>query len=151
MSSNRLTYDKCAYKQSLQQSVSPIEYSMDPIKFEHCRKCRMELGIVGGTSVSHISGNLIDLENDLRGQTRPYSKCPEYDYMPRDDNKLQGIEYIKPVVHPVIDTSMRHLPACQMIDYEEVPLPEPSRQYTCGVGLGPAPAPAPAPTSSRWL
>ena len=26
----------------------------------------MELGIVGGTAVSHIKGNLVDLENDLR-------------------------------------------------------------------------------------
>ena len=36
----------------------------------------MELGIVGGTGVSQIKGNLVDLENDLRGQTRSASQCP---------------------------------------------------------------------------
>ena len=40
----------------------------------------MELGIVGGTAVSQIKGNLADLENDLRGQTRSASQCPSKHY-----------------------------------------------------------------------
>ena len=54
MSSNRLIYDTCAYKKTLDQSVGPLSYVLNPIKYENCNKCRMELGLVGGTAVSHI-------------------------------------------------------------------------------------------------
>ena len=76
MSSNRLIYDTCAYKHELSQSVGPLEYVLNPMKFENCNKCRMELGIIGGSSVSHIKGNLVDLETDLLGITRKASLCP---------------------------------------------------------------------------
>lgn len=130
---NRLRYDTCAYKQALSQSVSPLEYILDPIKYEHYRKCRMELGIVGGTAVSHISGNLVDLENDLRGQNRPNTQCPSYKYLPSQDKQyIQGKEYIKPVEHPVINTQMKHLMPCQMINYGAVPADPRISPYKCG-------------------
>ncbi len=128
MSYNRLRYDQCEYKQTLMQSVAPLQYIIDPIKYEHCSKCRPELGVVGGTAVSHITGNLIDLENDLRGQTRPHSHCPQYNYIPPSGSILTSQEQYKPVQHPPIDLSMRHLPTCQFIDYPQVPnvpLPQP--------------------------
>ena len=67
MSSNRLIYDTCAYKAEITQSSNTLNYVLDPMKYENCKKCRMELGIVGGNEVSQIKGNLVDLENDLRG------------------------------------------------------------------------------------
>lgn len=122
MSMNRTTYDKCVYEQELNQSVSPLAYVMDPIQFNNCNKCRMELGVVGGTAVSHIAGNLVDLENDLRGQTRPSAQCPAYKYLPVGrGEQVQGREFIKPVEHPAIDTTPVHLPPCQMINYGAVP------------------------------
>ena len=121
MSSNRVSYDTCSYKQALKQSVAPINYSLDPIKYEHCDKCRNELGLIGGTNVSHIKGNLVDLENDLRNQNRPMTNCSEYKFIPSEDGILQGKEYIKCVEHPKIDTTMKHLPSCQFIDYKPVP------------------------------
>lgn len=132
MSMNRLAYDSCAYQESLQQSTTPLTYVLDPIKYEHCQKCRMELGIVGGTAVSHISGNLVDLENDLRGQNRPNTHCPAYKYLPPTNNILQGKEYIKPVQHPAIDTTMKHLKPCQMINYGSVPPTPQMNPYKCG-------------------
>lgn len=131
MSMNRLTYDSCAYVQSLSQSVSPLNYVMDPVKFEHCGKCRPELGVVGGTAVSHVKGNLVDLENDLRGQNRPNTHCPEFKHLPRGDGKVQGKEYIKPVCHPKVDTSMVHLKPCQLVNYGEVPLAPPMNLFSC--------------------
>lgn len=128
---NRLTYDSCAYSQDLSQSVNPLAYILDPIKFENCGKCRMELGIVGGTAVSHINGNLVDLENDLRNQNRPNTHCPSYKYLPQDGDYIQGKEYIKPVCHPKIDTRMQHLKPCQMVDYREVPLTPPLNLSSC--------------------
>ena len=116
MSMNRTTYDPCVYKQDLNQSVSPLSFVLDPIQNNNVNKCRMELGIVGGTAVSHISGNLVDLESDLRGQTRNSAQCPSYKYIPQGrDGPVQSIG------HPDIDTRLNHLAACQMIDYGAVP------------------------------
>jgi hypothetical protein len=128
---NRTMYDACSYNHELYQSVAPGSYVLDPVKYEHCNKCRHELGIVGGTAVSHISGNLVDLENNLRGQTHPVTKCPEYKYMPRCDQKVQGKEYIKPVQHPLIDTRPKHLPSCQMMSYPAVPPEPPMDRFKC--------------------
>ena len=85
--------------------------------FENTNKCRHQLGFIGGTSVSHIKGNLVDLDSELRGQTRYISKCGNNLYVPTDD----GI--IKNDKTPPIDTTMLHLPACQAIMYRSVPLP----------------------------
>lgn len=126
---NRLTYDTCAYEKTLQQSVTPLQYILDPVKYENCQKCRMELGIVGGTAVSHIKGNLVDLENDLRNQNRPNTHCPSYKFNPREH--LQGKEYIKPVQHPTINDTPLHLKACQMIDQKPVPYPPPLNFFQC--------------------
>lgn len=128
MSLSRLSYDECSYKKNLTQSVSPLNYMLDPIKYEHCNKCRMELGILGGTAVSHISGNLVDLENDLRNQTRPNTHCPSFKYLP---NEHQGKEYIKPVSHPNIDIGMKHLKSCQMFDYKPLPAQPPMNLSSC--------------------
>lgn len=139
MSSNRLIYDTCAYKTNLEQSVSPLAYQLYPGRFENCNKCRIELGTVGGTAVSHIKGNLVDLETDLKGITRKASLCPSKHYhnpCPNGDINecAPGNIQIKgsPCNSPrTIDTSMHHLPSCQMIRYKPVPLPEPMRLQHC--------------------
>jgi len=118
---NRQIYDTCAYVQELNQSVSPLSYTLDPMKFEHCNKCRPELGIVGGTAVSHVSGNMVDLENDLRSQNRPLTRCPQFKFIPRDDGFVQGKEMYKPVCHPKINTKPKHLKPCQFSSFPEVP------------------------------
>jgi hypothetical protein len=133
MSMNRMIYDQCAYSSAVKASTDPLSYVLDPIRYENCNKCRMELGLVGGTAVSHIAGNLVDLENDLRNQNRPNTRCASFKYLPPTDQYLQGKEYIKPVQHPSIDTTLVHLPPCQMIQYGAVPAPPPFEQYRCGV------------------
>jgi len=147
MSSNRLIYDTCAYKKSLDQSVGPLSYLLNPIKYENCSKCRMELGLVGGTNVSQIKGNLVDLENDLRGQTRPASLCPSKHYQPNCPDKIGDACQPKQITIQgrgcnaprTINTELLHLPPCQMIRYKPVPLPPPMKMDTC---------PAPAVNSS---
>lgn len=132
MSSNRLIYDTCAYKHDLVQSVGPLEYMLNPIKFENSSKCRMELGLLGGTAVSHVKGNLVDLETDLRGQTRRTTKCPTKLYQnpcPQGDinNCNPGTIQIPgdaAQTERTIDTTMLHLPSCQMIRYKPTPLPD---------------------------
>ena len=131
MSSNRLIYDTCAYKHNLQQSVGPLEYVLNPMKFENSSKCRIDLGVVGGTAVSHVRGNLVDLETDLRGQTRRTTKCPTKLYQnpcPQGDinNCKPGTIHIPgdpSQTERSIDTTMLHLPSCQMMRYKPTPLP----------------------------
>ena len=40
MSFNRMSYDTCAYKQDLSESVSQLSYLLDPIKFERKPKTK---------------------------------------------------------------------------------------------------------------
>ena len=131
---NRLNYDTCAYSQALSESIAPIDYVINPIKYEHCGKCRMELGIVGGTAVSHINGSLVDLENDLFNITRPATRCPNYHYHPTPagqpiDNSIQ----LQPGRHanPPIQTQSMHLRPCQMVTYPEVPQPHWNEPFRC--------------------
>lgn len=116
MSSNRLIYDSCAYQKNLQQSTSPLDYMLYTGKYENCAKCRIEFGVVGGNGVSLFSGNLVDLESDLRGQTRQASLCPSTMYVPNQQN-----------THPPLS----HQASCQMQYYPRVPMPEKSKVTSC--------------------
>lgn len=118
MSSNRLSYDDCSYKASLKQSVSPVNYTLDSSMYEHENKCRMELGIIGGTNVSHNKSALVDIENELRGQVFPATRCPEFKY---DPTKPGNKEYIKCSSHKPISDSKEHLKSCQMFSFPSVP------------------------------
>ena len=119
MSFNRLDNDAITYARVLQQNANVLGHVIDPIAFENRNKCRHELGLVGGAGVSHIKGNLVDLESDLRGQTRYLNRCAEQQYRPAADN------FIRNDKTPPIDTSRVDLPSCQMIGYKSVPLPPP--------------------------
>jgi len=116
MSSNRLSYDACAYQKTLQESTGPLDYMMYTGKFENCAKCRIEFGVVGGNGVSLFSGNLVDLESDLRGQTRMASSCPSTFYNPENSQGKQ---------------KMMHQPSCQMQYYPKSPMPVPVKPSTC--------------------
>lgn len=141
MSSNKLRYDTCAYRADITQSTNTLRHILDPMRFEHHKQCRMELGIVGGNEVSQIKGNLVDLENDLRGQTRLNTKCPQRKYQWQVDTGIGGEKPVQPKgisyngifcrnqLH--IDTQLNHLPPCQMIRYEPIPLPPPLDLPSC--------------------
>ena len=43
MSYNRLRYDQCAYKSELDQSVGPLEYILNPMKYENCQKVQTRI------------------------------------------------------------------------------------------------------------
>ena len=135
---NRLRYDVCAYQKALSESVAPIDYLLDISRFEHCGKCRNELGLVGGTAVSHINGDLVALENDLFNITRPTSRCPQYHYAPTGPGEpiISPIDMTIPGrnANPRISTQMKHLRPCQISAYPEVPQPPMSNPFTCVAG-----------------
>ena len=130
MSSNRLRYDTCAYKVDINQSCGPLSYLLNPMAYENCSKCRHEFGLVGGPDVSDIKGNMVDLENDLRGQTRLATKCPSKKYAGATENTLviPGNACNK---ERVVDLTKVHLPACQYIKSPAVSLPNPPNLSSC--------------------
>lgn len=124
MSSNHLMYDQCAYAKRLQESQGPYYYAMYPGKYSSCSQCRIELGVVGGNNVSKFSGNLVDLESDLRGQTRMSSLCPAQKYAPGCSKALMNGDGTP--CGPVPADRLKNLPSCQMWSYPAVQFPNPN-------------------------
>jgi hypothetical protein len=128
-------------------------YAMIPQKFYHPNAGRHALGLIGGNEVSLITGNMVDLESDLRNITRDLSKAPAKQYQPScalgvnssDATPLAAIggscpAWPKQLVFQeratgkarTIDTAPRHLPTIQMMSYPGVPRPEPFIQDVHG-------------------
>lgn len=124
MSSNRLLYDTQYYQEHINESTGPLGYMLYPMKFEHCNKCRPTFGLVGGNNVSIIHGNMVDLENDLRGQTRTLSNSREKKYKPADTNMItvKGPTSLK---ERQVDLSLLPLPSCDFFEYHKNALPKP--------------------------
>ena len=101
MSSSRLIYDDCAYEQRLKESTNPLRYMLNPQKYENCNKCRYELGLLGGANVSINSGNLVDVESDLSGRTRPLTECSANKYKPTLLTQVLNVRMIQ-VFHMIV-------------------------------------------------
>ena len=118
MSSNRLMYDSCETHRHNQRNEGSLSYVLYPMKYERKSKCRVDLGVVGGNNVSLIKGNMVDLENDLRGQTRPLTQpnqCPSKLYKPQPKSY---IKFTDRYGTKRVDTRLKHLPSCDMIQYK---------------------------------
>jgi hypothetical protein len=123
-----------------QQSRDMFSYTQLPVKFENPSKCRNALGLVGGTEVSNISGNMVDLESDLYGLTRVQSKCTSRQYQPACPLGGPDCPDTPAPIHftdkstgetRVVDTSLRNLPTCQMNTYPGVGTPKNLTTNTC--------------------
>jgi hypothetical protein len=117
MANTRLSQDLCATRKALSQATGEFAYMMYPGKYANCSKCRIELGsgASAGNQVSLYSGNLVDLESDLRGQTRPASLCPGMAYNP--NTPLKG--------------HLINQPSCQMVNYPGVQMPSTFKMSGC--------------------
>lgn len=126
MSFNSLKYDTCTYNQEQINNVSTLGYLLSTDPFDNCQKCRHEFGLVGGTSVSHVKGNIVDLESELRGQTRMNSKCPTRQYQGPSADGMITNERTAP-----LSTKATHLSSCQMIPYKPIALPPAVKVNRC--------------------
>ena len=131
MSFNRLRYDSCAYRNDLAQEIGTFSYVIDDCRFVHKNPKRLEFGIVGGNDVSIISKNqMVDLESELKGQTRLASRCPILDYQnpcPSGDINMCNPKQVVIRSNPgnkgrVLDTTLHHLPPAQMFRYTPIPV-----------------------------
>ena len=131
MSSNRLIYDQCEYSTRVEESTGTLAYMLNPLAHENKNKCRFELGLVGGNNVSLTKGNLIDVESDLKGVTRKASLCPSRKY--KNSCSTSDVQDCQPDnividgpgcdIPKEVDTSLVHLPSCNMFRYKPTPLP----------------------------
>jgi hypothetical protein len=78
MSSNRLTFDKCAYNKTVQESTYSLGYNMFIGKYEPCNTC---------ATADHPTvipfDRLSDVESELFGIYRPNTLCPSGKYDPK--------------------------------------------------------------------
>jgi len=129
-------------------------YTQIPQKFYHPNASRNALGLVGGNDVSVASGNLVDVESDLRGTTRDLSNCPSRKFQasacsPATNEPLNGHSSLAPIQGGcppkqlvftdratgkvrAVNTTPRHLPTTQYVSYPGVPAPEPLVQEVHG-------------------
>jgi len=94
---------------------------MPMYSYEHIVPKRHILGIVGGNEVYEIKGNRTDLESDLQGITRPFTRCNEGQHKPDKSNILERINNkldLKINVKPIPREEY------QMWSYESVNAPE---------------------------
>ena len=131
MSFNRLVYDGCAYKANLSENVSQLSYLLDPIKYNNCHECRPELGVVGGTNVSLVAGNLVDLESSLFNIDRPITHCDAKKWIPRSDGYIQSKPGNKPECPVKTDVNLKHLRPCQYVNYRKTPMSEEPQLFSC--------------------
>lgn len=120
MSFNRTIYDSCQYSADLVKSTSPLYYQLDPSRFYNCNKCMMLGGIVGGPTVSHSKDSIIDVESQLFGINKVYSRCPTQQYQPQQKtyNKINGA----PADNQLQD---KHLKTCYFVQHP--------KQFTTGI------------------
>ncbi len=118
--------DSCATKAEFRDNVSIFSHTVDVDRFVHSEPCAHRKGLAQTHSVSTVGpqplpgnvhkawGDMIALENDLRGQTRHASRCPAYMYAPGAKETKNQFREAPP---PVRTDAMEHLGQCQMIDY----------------------------------
>jgi len=89
----RSAYDQCALKKKIQESTQPFMYMTDTTVTESKDACFVDPSPFQQNQFRSIPNGQIDIESDLRGQTRNLSKCPEHKYNPeksiRHENKLK--------------------------------------------------------------
>jgi len=119
MSLTRALYDPCEYNTRLAESSNVLTYNLDPSKFYNRNECRVELGVVGGNNVSLSGCNLVDVESELRNQTRLYSRCPQHKYSPSCNGPECGKQSGLPC-GGCLDKlhTLNHLPSCNLVNYK---------------------------------
>jgi len=72
--SNRLIYDNCSYQKQLYEKTANLERYLDIGRYENISKCIHDK--------FWTPYQLVDIETELRNQTRPLSHCDQFKYSP---------------------------------------------------------------------
>lgn len=116
---------------SWESKENPQSYPMTRFVYTNPEPKRHELGLVGGNNVTLIAGNMIDLESDLRGITRPNTFAPWRKYQPPQPEETKIVRNTTKG-DVVIDKTPVHLPTYQMWAYPAVYAPVKLQTNVCG-------------------
>ena len=108
--SNRQIYDCCAYAQSLQQSVDPLQYDLYFGAVENCNKC------IDKQAWFKQDRQIVDIESDLWNITRPLTKCDGYKYNPNCQTGPNCISTFDPNAPRILSPSL-----CPIV-YNNIPV-----------------------------
>lgn len=73
---SRVSYDKCAYKQKVKQSISPLDYQMYIGQFENRGRC------IQDRMWRPFDKEIVDIESELYNITRRKTSCSCKKYRP---------------------------------------------------------------------
>ena len=86
MSFQRLTYDKCAYDQDIEQSTKPGHYMLG--KPDNCNQCMVPIPEIRLQQVRPKEKGLVDVDSELMGLNRKQTKCRTYEPMKQQNVRL---------------------------------------------------------------
>ena len=93
MSSNRLTYDTCAYDQKLKESCDMLSHIIYEPKYENKKNCSFKTAKVGQSMAERV-----EIESGLRNLDTKYSLCDknEKKRCSKNDPKCHSGETVNP-------------------------------------------------------
>lgn len=98
--SNRQIYDCCNYAQTLQQAVDPLQYNLYFGAGENCSKC------IDKKAWFKQDRQIVDIESELRNQTRPLSNCDFLKYNPNCKTSDSCVSTFDPNVPRILSPSL---------------------------------------------
>lgn len=101
------------------ENRSVVNYRMDVNRYYNPNVKRIEQGIVGGNDVSIYKGDLVNLDSELRGITRPATKCPTGLYQPKTLIQNEAVLNCKDLESCAYERNkqLTHLPSANIINY----------------------------------
>ena len=132
MSSYQEAFEKPAMKTQTEKDENPQSYEYGEYSIQHVKSARHILGLVGGNEVSGIKGNIVDLESDLRGITRPTTRSNARQHQPlhiaQSSIERKNAKYTTPLQ---INIQPTHLPSYQLWAYPATFAPLPFKKEAC--------------------
>jgi len=82
-------YDECNLKKKDEESTGPFKWITDSV-YEHPQSCFVNSSPFMHNHFKHTPSRFVDVENDLRNQTRLLSRCPETRFDPTKQTKHEN-------------------------------------------------------------
>lgn len=80
----RISDDDCAVQKSNEESAGPYAWRTDKSVIESKGACFLSASPFMQTPFPDIPAQSIDIDSELKGRTRPLSKCPSKKYLPSE-------------------------------------------------------------------
>lgn len=81
---SRSAYDQCALDKKNKESTAPFQWATDESVVESKKACYLSASPFMHNPFNSIPSPFVDIESELKGQTRFLSKCPENKFNPNN-------------------------------------------------------------------